>query len=142
MKKQFDYTHIVSFEETNVMGNVYFAHYLSWQGRCREMFIKEKVPGLLKLIERNELSLVTISCSCEFFSELRAFDEVIVTMQLVAVIQNRIKMNFSYLKKNGDVLKVVAKGNHEVGCFLREGADLATVSVPDILQEALTEYAY
>ena len=100
MRKQFEYVHTVSFQETNVMGNVYFAHFLSWQGKCREMFIKEKVPGLLELIERNELSMVTINCSCEFFSELRAFDEVVVTMQLVSITQNRIKMSFSYLKKN------------------------------------------
>ena len=124
------------------MGNVYFAHFLSWQGKCREMFIKEKVPGLLGLIERNELSMVTIHCSCDFFSELKAFDEVVVSMQLVSVTQNRIKMSFNYIKKIGDSLKIVAKGNHEVGCFLRDGAGLATVSVPDILQEALTEYAY
>ena len=77
-----------------------------------------------------------------FFSELKAFDEVLVTMQLVSVTQNRIKMSFNYIKKTGDALKIVAKGNHEVGCFLRDGAGLATVSVPDILQEALTAYAY
>ena len=142
MKKQFEYSHTISFEETNVMGNVYFAHFLSWQGKCREMFIKEKVPGLLALIESNELSMVTISCSCEFFSELKAFDEIIVSMQLVSVTQNRIKMNFSYLKKTSDALKTVAKGTHEVGCFFRDGANLTTVSVPEILQEALIEYAY
>lgn len=124
------------------MGNVYFAHFLSWQGKCREMFIKEKVPGLLELIERNELSMVTINCSCEFFSELRAFDEVVVTMQLVSITQNRIKMSFSYLKKTGDAFKTVAKGLHEVGCFFRDGAKLTTVSVPEIFQEALLEYAY
>lgn len=141
MKKRFEYAHTVSFEETNVMGNVYFAHFLSWQGKCREMFIKEKVPGILALIESNKLSMVTISCSCEFFYELRAFDEVVVSMQLVSVTQNRIKMSFNYIKATGDA-KIVAKGDHEVGCFLRDGAGLATISVPDILQEALTEYAY
>lgn len=142
MKKQFEYAHIVGFEETNVMGNVYFAHFLSWQGKCREMFIKEKAPGLLALIENGELSLVTINCSCEFFSELKAFDEVIVAMQLVSVTHNRIKMSFTYIKKTGDVLKTVAKGGHEVGCFFRDGANLTTVSVPGMLQDALLEYAY
>ena len=142
MKKRFEFVHTVSFEDTNVMGNVYFAHFLSWQGKCREMFIKEKVPGLLALIESNKLLMVTISCSCEFFYELRAFDEIIVNMELASVTQNRVKMNFSYLKKTGDALKTVAKGTHEVGCFFRDGADITTLSVPEILQEALTEYAY
>ena len=142
MKNRFEYAHTVSFEETNLMGNVYFAHFLSWQGKCREMFIKEKAPGLLALIESNELSLVTINCSCEFFSELKAFDEVMVSMQLVSATHNRIKMSFNYIKKTGDTLKIVAKGDHEVGCFFRDGANLTTVSVPEILQEALIEYAY
>ena len=37
--RAFEYRHVVSFEETNLVGNVYFANHLSWQGRCRELFL-------------------------------------------------------------------------------------------------------
>ena len=35
MEPYYEYRHIVSFEETNLVGNVYYVNYLRWQGRCR-----------------------------------------------------------------------------------------------------------
>ena len=32
-----------TFDETNLVGNVYFAHYLHWQGHCRESFLADHV---------------------------------------------------------------------------------------------------
>jgi hypothetical protein len=29
----FEWRHVVSFGETNLVGNVYYAHYLTWQGQ-------------------------------------------------------------------------------------------------------------
>ena len=46
----FEYRHIVGFEETNVVGNVYYANHVLWQGRCREMFLKEYAPDVADLI--------------------------------------------------------------------------------------------
>ena len=39
MDKYFEYLHTVGFEETNLVGNVYYVNYLRWQGRCRELFL-------------------------------------------------------------------------------------------------------
>ena len=39
MDKYYEYPHMVGFEETNLVGNVYYVNYLRWQGRCREMFL-------------------------------------------------------------------------------------------------------
>ncbi|MDI5903918.1 acyl-CoA thioesterase, partial [Streptomyces sp. 12257] len=43
----FEYRHTVGFEETNLVGNVYYVNYLRWQGRCRELFLKQKAPAVL-----------------------------------------------------------------------------------------------
>ena len=45
--KAYEYHHIVSFEETNLVGNVYYANYVRWQGRCREMFLKDHAPDII-----------------------------------------------------------------------------------------------
>ena len=34
-RRTFDMDHVVTFEETNLVGNVYYTNYFSWQGRCR-----------------------------------------------------------------------------------------------------------
>ena len=79
--RSFDYRHRVSFEDTNVAGNVYFINHLKWQGRCRELFLLEHAPELLTRLS-DDLALVTVRCTCEYLAELFVFDEVIVRMRL------------------------------------------------------------
>src|SRR5262252_1459525 len=79
--KSYEYTHVVGFEETNLVGNVYYVNHLRWQGRCRELFLAEHAPEVLAELRR-DLALATVRCSCEYFAELQPFDEVIVRMRL------------------------------------------------------------
>ena len=140
MRKQFEYRHIVCFEDTNVMGNVYFANYISWQGRCRELFLKEKAAGISSEIENGSLALVTLHCSCSFLAELKAFDEVAVCMSLESIQHHRIKMFFEYYKLTGGARETAATGVHETGCFRRSSSGLVITPVPDALAQALAEY--
>ena len=73
----YEYRHVVSFEETNLVGNVYYTNHLSWQGRCRELFLREHAPDVIDELSRG-FNLATMSCSCEYLAELAAFDEVIL----------------------------------------------------------------
>src|SRR5918911_527010 len=98
----YEYRHVVSFEDTNLVGNVYYANHVRWQGRCREMFLRERAPGVLKSL-RNEFALVTTRVSCEYLAELAAFDELIIRMRLGSLKQNRIDMSFEYWRCSGDI---------------------------------------
>src|SRR5918996_665010 len=93
--KAYEYRHLVGFEETNLVGNVYYVNHLRWQGRCREMFLREHAPGILGELQSG-LALATTHCSCEYFVELRAFDEVLVRMRLASITQNRLELEFEY----------------------------------------------
>src|SRR6476469_4963492 len=110
MTAYYEIRHTVGFQETNLVGNVYYVNYLSWQGRCREMFLRDHAPGVLDEMAHG-LHHVTTKVSCEFLAELFAFDEVIVRMRLGPVMQNRITMLFEYyrLTPDGDE-QLVAKG--------------------------------
>ena len=44
--KYFEIRHQVAFEETNLVGNVYYTNFLRWQGRTREMFLAQKAPSI------------------------------------------------------------------------------------------------
>ena len=59
----YEFKHVVSFEETNVMGNVYYVNHIRWQGLCREMFLRQYAPEVLDELQRG-LALATTSCSC------------------------------------------------------------------------------
>jgi enediyne biosynthesis thioesterase len=64
--RKYEYRHVVGFEETNLIGNVYFVNHLRWQGRCREMFLRDHAPAVLAQIDRG-LALVTTRVVCEYF---------------------------------------------------------------------------
>jgi enediyne biosynthesis thioesterase len=135
----YEYRHLVTFQETNVVGNVYYTHYLEWQGRCRELFLNEHAPEILSELERG-LSLATVRCSCEYFMELEAFDEVIVRMKLAEQAQNRLTLAFEYWRSRDGTEELVARGEQQVASMRREGARLVPAPLPAALREALAPY--
>lgn len=137
--RAYEYQHIVGFEETNLVGNVYYVNHLRWQGRCREMFLKDHAPDVLTELERG-LALVTVRCSCEYHLELLAFDQIVVRMRLDALVQNRITLLFEYWRKRADAEEIVARGEQQVACMRREGESMVPTPIPGSLREALIAY--
>jgi enediyne biosynthesis thioesterase len=135
----FAYRHTVSFEETNLVGNVYFTRHLSWQGRCREMFLKYHAPTVLDELAR-DLRLVTLRVSCEYFEELTAFDEIDVQMSLAHIRQHRIGLDFNFFKLRPDGTVLAARGFQEIGCMRLAGNALKPVHPPASLANALKPF--
>src|SRR5215218_3847513 len=138
--RAYEYHHTVSFEETNLVGNVYYANHVRWQGRCREMFLRDHAPEILDALAKG-LHLVTTRVSCEYLSELYAFDEVLIRMRLGDLAQNRITMDFEYWRCSDDGEELVARGEQETACMLQEGKRVVATPVPEVLMEALRLYA-
>jgi enediyne biosynthesis thioesterase len=138
--RAFELRHIVGLEETNLVGNVYYANHVRWQGRCRELFLRDRAPEIIEALKHG-LVLVTTRVSCEFMAELLAFDEVILRMRLGELAQNRITMNFEYWRHTAAGEELVARGEQQVACMQREGEQVVAVPVPSQLREALREYA-
>jgi enediyne core biosynthesis thioesterase len=138
--KVYEYHHVVGFEETNLVGNVYYVNPLRWQGRCREMFLRDNAPEVLKELGQG-LALATVRCSCDYLSELTAFDRVIVRMRLGGVVQNRITLVFEYWRQSKTGEELVARGEQVVACMRREGEKTVPTAIPAALREALKPYA-
>jgi enediyne core biosynthesis thioesterase len=136
----YTYHHVVGFEETNLVGNVYYVNHLRWQGRCREMFLHDNAPEILEQLAQ-DLALVTIRCSCEYFIELFAFDSIIVSMRLGALVQNRITLLFEYWRNKDDQKELIARGEQQVACMRRDGESRRPTSIPNALRDALRQYS-
>ena len=135
----YEYIHIVSFEETNLVGNVYYANHVRWQGRCREMFLRDHAPKVLAELSQG-LALATVRVSCEYYSELYAFDKVAIRMRLGALTKNRITMLFEYWRITDKGEELVAKGEQQTASMRREGEKLVPNPFPTALKEALELY--
>src|SRR2546422_10624449 len=139
MSRAYEYRHLVCFEETNLVGNVYYVNHLSWQGRVREMFLREHAPDILDELSRG-LSLATVRVSCEYLAELAAFDEVVIHMRLGELTQSRITLLFEYWRVTKTGEELIARGEQQVACLRREGNQLVPTPVPKSLREALKPY--
>lgn len=138
-KPVFFYRHVVSFEETNVVGNVYFTRHVAWQGRCREMFLKLNAPEILDEIAR-DLRLVTLRVSCEYYHELYALDEIDVQMSLAHLRQHRIGLDFDIITSGSNGSLCAARGFQEIGCMRATERGLLPIRPPTSLAEALKRF--
>ena len=138
--KAYEYRHLVGFEETHLVGNGYYVNHLRWQGRCREMFLRDHAPEILTELA-NGLALATVRCSCDYLAELEAFDQLVIRMRLGGVVQNRITLNFEYWRQNDGGEELVARGEQVIACMRREGGRTVPTPIPVPLREALKPYA-
>ena len=139
MSRAYEHRHVVSFEETNLVGNVYYVNHVAWQGRVREMFLRDHAPDIIAELSRG-LSLATVSVSCEYLAELYAFDEVIIRMKLGELTQSRMTLLFEYWRVKNGAEELVARGQQQVACLRREGEKVVPMPVPKGLREALGPY--
>ena len=135
----YEYRHIVSFEETSLVGNVYFVNHLRWQGRCRELFIRDHAPGVLVELRRR-LAFVTIHVSCDYFEELHALDEVMIRMHLASQTQNRLMLTFDYYRMHHGREQFVAHGEQQIACMRQDGPSLVPAPFPEELRDALLPF--
>jgi enediyne core biosynthesis thioesterase len=144
MHPYYELRHLVGFEETNLVGNVYYVNYLRWQGRCREMFLRDRAPDVLTEI-RDDLKLFTLKVECEFFAEITAFDELSIRMRLEDLTQTQIGFAFDYVRlregADGTEELLVARGRQRVACMRGPNNDTKPSKVPESLRTALAPYA-
>jgi enediyne core biosynthesis thioesterase len=138
--RAYEYRHTVGFEETNLVGNVYYVNHLRWQGRCREMFLRDHAPEVLGDLKQG-LALATVRCSCDYFIELEAFDQLLIRMRLGEVVQNRITLRFEYFRLSDRGEELIARGEQQVACMRRQGHETVPTPIPPPLREALRPYA-
>ncbi len=137
--RRYEYRHVVGFEETNLVGNVYFVNHLRWQGRCREFFLRDHAPGVLDEMQRG-LAFVTTRVACEYLEELAALDELVIRMTLISQAQNRLTMGFEYFRVRDGREELVARGEQQVASVHRDGRRMMPVPIPHELSDALRPY--
>ncbi len=140
MQPYYEYRHVVSFEETNLVGNVYYTNHLHWQGRCREFFLRDHAPDVVEQLQ-NGLALVTVRVSCSYLAELVAFDELAVRMWLEATTQNRATMRFEYWRQKSEGEELIARGEQQIASMRRVGDEMVPTPFPESMREAMAAMA-
>lgn len=140
MDTDYVYEHIVTFAETNLVGNVYFVHYAAWQGICREQFLMDYAPGIVNQLTEGSLALVTVRLEIDFFDECFAGDRVRILMRQLGPgahgTSSRVQMGFTYMRSG----VMVATGVQTVACMTKNDNGYHICEVPPELRRALAQF--
>lgn len=139
MSQYYEYRHIVSFDETNLVGNVYYANYIRWQAQCREMFFLEHTPDILDEL-RGNLQLFTLRSECDFLGEISAFDHLSIRMRVTDLTQTQIEFTFDYFLITEETDSLIASGRQRVACLRAKNGRTAPVRVPELLRKSTEAY--
>jgi enediyne core biosynthesis thioesterase len=136
----FAYRRVVSLEETNATGNVYFAQYVKWQGHCRELFLKLTGDWVVRELG-NQYALVTTWCRCDYFVETQAFDEICMHLYISEMMQNRMGLEFEYWRVSGVEDELVARGSQQIAWLERRSdGRMHARPIPPKLLSAIAKY--
>jgi enediyne biosynthesis thioesterase len=138
---------VVTFEETNALGNVYFSNFIKWQGVCRERFLKDHASELVEQFG-DSLKIATLDCSCSYYWELYPFDRLLIEMHLdgperagAATPSDALRICFKYWKEAEPARLLAAEGEQTiVFLHLRAPNIWERGRLPDALKAALIPF--
>lgn len=135
--KYFDYRFKVTFEETNLVGNVYFANYFVWQGKCREYFLAKHAPRVLDDFAAGH-GMITKDSRCDFIHEAFAFDDILIRLSLGRLSRTVVTMNFDYYKTVNKENILLARGQQSA---IWANPDHSIGMLPTYLYDAVSMFS-
>jgi len=95
MDKNFE----TSLEESNLVGNIYFANYGKWLGKTIDLYFFNIMPELY-IDSQFEKELFCTNCEIYHLNEAMPFDKIIVKMYLNKIFENGIELYFEFFKES------------------------------------------
>jgi enediyne biosynthesis thioesterase len=113
---------------------------LSWQGKCRELFLADHSPEVLRLVVGRQLLLQTSSASVDLWHPAPPeFDQVRIEMRLISIRCGKMTVQFEYYGSlDGSNWEHFATGKQEMSS---KNASIRACTFPEELFLALREFA-
>jgi acyl-CoA thioester hydrolase len=133
MNHPFRYDTRVFVADTNCFGTVYFARYFEWQGRAREAFFRAVLPTFKELMEAG-YRLLTVKAVMRYRRELRLFDPLTITLEILELRQTTLLLRFSLFRGEQEP---VGAGHQRLVLTDRDGRP---VKIPDDVRHRLAPF--
>jgi acyl-CoA thioesterase FadM len=111
-----------SLRDSNLVGNLYYSNFASWQGHVRDLFMHRLIPEYYR--GKGELGeLLCTSFSLDYLREAMPFDRIEVKMYLGAVYESGVDLAFEYHRIEPDESRTkLAIARHSAVWATRDGA--------------------
>jgi len=133
-EKYYEYQHIVTFDDTNSVGNVYFAKFFQWMGSCREVVTAEHYPELVDDIKRG-FGFATEFAHIDYAHECFLFDKILIKMKVSDLSRTRIEFSFDFVNETKSI--TAATGNQAV---IWVNPQHRPSIMPDKLYDSIVDY--
>jgi acyl-CoA thioesterase FadM len=109
-----------ALEESNLIGNLYYANYFKWQGKVRDRFFHSLAPDLYRGFGSGGEASV-LNSRMEFLRDAMPFDRIVVVMSVGAIYERGMALRFEYLASdgNGGATRKLAVGEHDLAWVKR-----------------------
>ena len=118
---------------------------MSWQGKCRELFLEDQTASIMHMVTQRELILQTTSASLDWSSRVPERDQSVrVEMRLESLKCGQMGVSFHYaIDQPGELLGVpFAIGHQSMSSKHMAGSNLLPCPLPSELLHALREYTH
>jgi len=112
-EKVLEYRHLVTFGDTNVARNVYFARYFDWQGVYRERALHDAYPDFVEDLQRG-FGFATEYAHMDFFHEAKLFDDILIRIRISDFSRTRIEFSFDFNRDSPSPKLLLASGKQAV----------------------------
>ena len=110
-------------ENSNWVGNIYFANYGEWMGHVRDLYFHRLTPKSFKHYGKDG-EWVCLECAIEHLSEAMPYDVIRVEMRLVSIHRCGLELAFDYyLLENGQPVRKLAHGQHKMAWVSRDACN-------------------
>ncbi|MBI9090532.1 MAG: SDR family NAD(P)-dependent oxidoreductase [Desulfobacterium sp.] len=93
-----------SLDNSNLVGNIYFANYFAWQGQARDRYFYDLIPEYFRGTgERGEL--LCLESRVDHLREAMPFDRIVVTVALKQLKAHGAVFYFEYFKLGDDGMR-------------------------------------
>lgn len=131
--KWFVYEQMVSYSDTNSVGNVYFAMYAMWVGKTRELFFHECLPDFQ--LSTTSFYILTRSFTHKYIRETREFEEVKTKVRVKKYNRKFATLEHQIFDGAGNLL-----GEGEQSLMFVSSKDYSLIDVPQEVYNAFVKY--
>ena len=94
----FEKTIETSLDNSNIVGNIYFANYYAWQGQVRDHYFYRIIPEFFRGVGENG-ELLCLQTRVQHLREAMPFDTIVVTMALKLLTKYSVTFHFEYFRQ-------------------------------------------
>lgn len=127
-----------SLEESNLVGNIYFANYYVWQGVARDRFFQAVAPELYRGTgESGELRC--LHHRTDHLREAMPFQRIAARMSLDAMHERGVRLRFDMFRLEDGRRDKLGAAVHTAGWFapVADGGPWQPAPLPQVLRDAL-----